>query len=456
MDKIDTQVEPRGTLELLSQRDVETLTSSAQQRKLFDLFRRCALAVLNTGSTSDDAVAIFDAYDDFSIEVASRTRGLKLIIKNAPASAFVEGRMVEGIRQHLFAVLRDIVYVGTDISNVDLFDLDSSEGITDAVFHILKHARVLNPDLPPKLVVCWGGHSISRTEYDYTKEVGYHLGLRGMDVCTGCGPGAMKGPMKGALVGHAKQRVRKARYLGLSEPGIIAAEPPNPIVSHLVVLPDIEKRLEAFVRMAHGIVVFPGGAGTAEEILYLLGILLEPANKEQQLPIIFTGPRMSADYFHKLDEFLKLTLGEEIGDLYTIVVGDAEKVGRCLGNSLRDVKKQRRRDGDAYYFNWLLKVPPEHQQPFEVNHKNVSGLCLSRDLPAHQLVVNLRRAFSAIVTGNVKDYGIRMIEKKGPFELHGDVGFAEALDRLLQQFVAQGRMKLAKETYRPCYRVIPG
>ena len=157
MDKIDTQVGPRVTLELLSQRDVETLTSSAQQRKLFDLFRRCALAVLNTGSTSDDAAAIFDAYDDFSIEVAGRTRGLKLIIKNAPASAFVEGRMVEGIRQHLFAVLRDIVYVGTDISNADLFDLDSSEGITDAVFHILKHARVLNPDLPPKLVVCWGG-----------------------------------------------------------------------------------------------------------------------------------------------------------------------------------------------------------------------------------------------------------------------------------------------------------
>ncbi|MCZ6642054.1 MAG: nucleotide 5'-monophosphate nucleosidase PpnN [Gammaproteobacteria bacterium] len=456
MDKIDTEIGPRGTLELLSQREVETLTSSAQQRKLFDLFRRCALAVLNTGSTSDDAAAIFDAYDDFSVEVVGRTRGLKLLIKNAPASAFVEGRMVEGIRQHLFAVLRDIVYIGTDISNEDLFDLDSSEGITDAVFHILKHARVLNPGLRPKLVVCWGGHSITRTEYDYTKEVGYHLGLRGMDVCTGCGPGAMKGPMKGALVGHAKQRVRRARYLGLSEPGIIAAEPPNPIVSHLVVLPDIEKRLEAFVRLAHGIIVFPGGVGTAEEILYLLGIMLDPSNQEQQLPIVFTGPSSSADYFRELDVFLKLTLGEEIGDLYTIVVGDAEKVGQCLGKRLRDVKKQRRRDGDAYYFNWLLKVPPEHQKPFDVSHESVAALCLSRDLPVHQLVVNLRQAFSAIVTGNVKDYGIRMIEENGPFELHGNAGFSEALDKLLQRFVAQGRMKLATDTYSPCYRVIPG
>ena len=77
--------------------------------------------------------------------------------------------------------------------------------------------------------------------------------------------------MKGATIGHAKQRIAHGRYIGLTEPGIIAAEPPNPIVSQLVILPDIEKRLEAFVRMAHGIVVFPGGAGTAEEILYLTG-----------------------------------------------------------------------------------------------------------------------------------------------------------------------------------------
>jgi pyrimidine/purine-5'-nucleotide nucleosidase len=59
----------------------------------------------------------------------------------------------------------------------------------------------------------------------------------------------MKGPMKGATIGHSKQRIVNGRYLGLTEPGIIAAEPPNPIVSQLVIMPDIEKRLEAFVRL---------------------------------------------------------------------------------------------------------------------------------------------------------------------------------------------------------------
>ena len=449
----EVHVGPRGTLELLSQREVAALTSSARQGHLMALYRRCALAVMNTGSVSDDAAEVFAEYSDFSIEVARRTRGLKLIIRNAPASAFVDGRMLEGIRQHLFAVLRDIVYIGTEILDSPLFNLQCSESITDAVFHILKHARLLNPDLAPNLVVCWGGHAISRREYDYSKEVGYQLGLRGLDICTGCGPGAMKGPMKGAAVGHAKQRRKDSRYLGLSEPGIIAAEPPNPMVSHLVVLPDIEKRLEAFLRISHGIVVFPGGAGTAEEILYLMGVMLDPANDRQALPVIFTGPPESADYFHELDAFLRLVLGENIAQRYQIVVGDAARVGALMGSEIRGVRRQRRRDGDAYYFNWLMKVPLEHQLPFEIDHQAVADLRLSRDLPTHELAVNLRRAFSAIVTGNVKDYGIRMIREKGPFELHSEAGLMDALEHLLRQFVAQGRMKLESSAYEPCYQV---
>ena len=97
--------------------------------------------------------------------------------------------------------------------------------------------------------------------------------------------------MKGATIGHAKQRIRNGRYIGITEPGIIAAESPNPIVNSLVIMPDMEKRLEAFVRVGHGIVVFPGGVGTAEEILYLLGVLLHPDNAELPMPMIMTGPK---------------------------------------------------------------------------------------------------------------------------------------------------------------------
>ncbi len=450
----DAQVSPRGTLELLSRREVEALSDNGHPRALFRLFRDCALAVLNTGSESDDAALVFEAFKDFDVQIKRRTRGLKLVIRNAPETAFVDGTMIEGIRQHLFSVLRDVVYIGTEVHSSARFDLASGQGITDAVFHILKQARVLQPDLAPNLIVCWGGHSIARHEYEYTKEVGYHLGLRGFDICTGCGPGAMKGPMKGAAVGHAKQRRSGARYIGLTEPGIIAAESPNPMVSQLVIMPDIEKRLEAFLRLGHGIVVFPGGVGTAEEILYLLGVLLDPANAGQALPLIFTGPPESAAYWDQMDAFLQLALGEAVAERYQIIVGDAAKVGRVMGDQLRTVRKQRRRDGDAYYFNWLLQIPEAHQYPFEVTHESVSALRLRHDMPVHELAVQLRQAFSAIVAGNVKADGIRRIERHGPLTLHSDSAIAGALDALLRAFVSDGRMKLASAEYEPCYRVV--
>ena len=210
--------------------------------------------------------------------------GIKLEITNAPSAAFVDGEMIRGIKEHLFAVLRDIIYTAHETSGAGRPAAHDGASITNAVFHILRNARVLDYKGKPNLAVCWGGHSIDDTEYRYAKRVGYELGLRGLDVCTGCGPGAMKAPMKGAGVGHAKQRITHGRFIGITEPGIIAAEPPNAIVSQLVIMPDIEMRLEAFVRLAHGIIVFPGGVGTAEEILYLLGLLLDPSNAEQPLP----------------------------------------------------------------------------------------------------------------------------------------------------------------------------
>ncbi|MDG2278593.1 MAG: nucleotide 5'-monophosphate nucleosidase PpnN [Pseudomonadales bacterium] len=454
MEKIDIEVSPKGNLELLSQREVTALTHGAQHDTLQDLFRRCSLAVLNTGNESDDAAAILDAYQDFSIEVTQRTRGLQLHIVNGPSTALVDGRMVEGIRQHLFAVLRDIVHLGSEIFDANRYDLSSSEGITSAVFQMLKHARVMAPGNRPNLVVCWGGHAISREEYDYTKEVGYQLGLRGLDICTGCGPGAMKGPMKGAAVGHAKQRVDVSRFIGLSEPGIIAAEPPNPMVNHLVVLPDIEKRLEAFVRLGHGIIVFPGGVGTAEEILYLMGVLLDKRNLDLQLPVIFTGPASAADYFREIDAFLRLLFGKDVEGKYEIITGDSGAVGELMSRALDRVRRDRQRSGDAYYFNWLMQIPEEHQQPFVATHERVADLRLCSTDDPGALAVGVRRAFSAIVSGNVKDAGIRAIRKLGPFKLQADGVLIDALDRLLQQFVVQGRMKLNGE-YEPCYEVTP-
>ena len=452
-ETVDAEVWPEGSLEVLSQVEADQLRCKGQGG-LYPLLRRCILAVLNSGAETDDALAVQRKFADFDVGFIQHDRGLKVSLRGAPATAFVDGKMIRGIREQLFAVLRDVVFLNYEIVESGRFPLDTSDNITNAVFHILRNAHLLQSSVQPHLVVCWGGHAISRDEYDYTKKVGYEIGLRGLNVCTGCGPGAMKGPMKGATIGHAKQRIRDGQYIGVTEPGIIAAESPNPIVNSLVIMPDMEKRLEAFVRTGHGLVVFPGGVGTAEEILYLLGILLHPENSDMPMPLIMTGPAESREYFERIDAFIGATLGEAAQQRYEIVIDDPETVGRRMREGLDEVRAFRRKHGDAYYFNWRLRIDHEFQKPFTATHATMRQLEINEGMPRHQLAANLRRVFSGIVSGNVREDTIAMIGESGPFEICGSDVYMKLLDRLLQSFVDQGRMKLARESYVPCYRVM--
>ncbi len=449
---MDIEVSPEGSLELLSQEEVNRLRNRGEGG-LYGLLRRCALAVLTSGSLTDDTRELLARYRDFEIGIIQQDRGVRLALRNAPESAFVDGRMIRGIRELLFAVLRDVVFVDTELREGGQFDLRSSESITNAVFHVLRNARIVRAPADTDVVVCWGGHAISREEYDYTKSVGYELGLRGLQVCTGCGPGAMKGPMKGATIGHSKQRIRDGRYIGITEPGIIAAESPNPIVNELVIMPDMEKRLEAFVRVGHGFVVFPGGVGTAEEILFILGVLLHPDNATTPFPLVFTGPAGSEDYFRRIDEFVAATLGEEARRRYRIVIDDPVTVARTIRTGVGEVRAFRQRHSDAYYYNWRLRIDADFQKPFRATHESMAALALHPDQSPHELAVNLRRAFSGIVSGNVREDTIRAIEEQGPFRIPAAGQIMPLLDQLLRAFVAQGRMKLSG-SYSPCYEVV--
>ncbi|MEM7407832.1 MAG: nucleotide 5'-monophosphate nucleosidase PpnN [Pseudomonadota bacterium] len=450
------RIQPTDTFCDLSRREAERfMHASANGTRA--LFRSCALAVLNGGDYTDDATAVFDAYRDFTIEVIPEPRGIELEVCGAPASAFVDGQMIRGIRDLLYAVLRDICRGASEFEALqsDIAGDEAAAGTatTDAVFNMLRNANVLLPHQRPNLVVCWGGHSIPRHEYDYTKEVGYALGLRGLDICTGCGPGAMKGPMKGAHIGHAKQRSHAHRYLGITEPGIIAAESPNPIVNELVIMPDIEKRLEAFVRAGHGVIVFPGGVGTAEEILYLLGILGDAQNANIPFPLVFTGPASAAEYFQQIDRFIRSTLGDAVAGRYEIIIDEPERVANAMTRGIADVETFRTAERDAWHFNWLLRIPRRFQLPFEPTHENMANLMLDPALPTSELAANLRCAFSGIVSGNVKPEGRTAVQLHGPYALRGAPELMESMDSLLGSFSSQGRMKLGDAAYQPCYRI---
>src|SRR6185295_10206309 len=138
-DVIDTQISPEGRLDVLSKAEVNKLRDNSQGG-LYEIFRNCSLAVLNCGNDLDDGKELLERYKSFDISIIQRERGIKLDIKGAPAIAFVDDKMIKGIHEHLFAVLRDVIYVNDEILGNARFDLASSEGVTDSVFHILRNA----------------------------------------------------------------------------------------------------------------------------------------------------------------------------------------------------------------------------------------------------------------------------------------------------------------------------
>ena len=451
-------IQPPDAMALLSQLEAESLSNNAYG-ELYDLYRNCSLAVLNSGVQTDNAKELLEKFADFDINVIRNERGVKLELINPPKSAFVDGEIITSIQTNLYAVLRDIIKISTVSprhilpTGMDESSLFHGKLITNIIFNILRSANILHAGRNPNTVVCWGGHSITDQEYDYAYNVGIQLGLRKLDICTGCGPGIMEAPMVGANFGQTKQNSSTCSFVGLTEPSIIAAEPPNAMVSDLVILPDIEKRLEAFVRFGNAIIVFPGGPGTVEELLYVLSIKMLPENRHEQVPVVLTGSEESREYFNTINTFIKSTLGEKATRSYRIIINDPEEVAIHVKNCLEMVKEHRTLRGDSYCFNWSLNIPEILQTPFIPTHENMHNLNISRDLEPYQLAAVMRQAFSGIVSGNVKEFGIRQIEEHGPYIIRGDTGIMKSMDRLLADFVNQGRFKLQSHEYKPCYKI---
>ena len=98
---------------------------------------------------------MLEQHRNFDINIVQQDRGVKLALMRCAAIAFVDGEMIRGIRELLFAVLRDVIYINSEFAARGQFDLRSSHGITNAVFHVLRNAGVLKAG-PTRMSSCAG------------------------------------------------------------------------------------------------------------------------------------------------------------------------------------------------------------------------------------------------------------------------------------------------------------
>jgi uncharacterized protein (TIGR00730 family) len=119
-------------------------------------------------------------------------------------------------------------------------------------------------------------------EYRDVREMATRLTALGCDIVTGGGPGLMEAANEGA----ARSRgTRKTRSFGLTI--AIPYEKANPYLDSVTAHRTFFSRLHHFVRMSQAFVLFPGGIGTALELMMVWQLLQVGFMTER--PVILMG-----------------------------------------------------------------------------------------------------------------------------------------------------------------------
>lgn len=393
----------------------------------------------------NDTRAVRVKFRDMQVRVERKNGDYVLVCTGVPRDCLYDGEhVIEQSVEQVSSALRDIVFPPPGSGSA------TSEERSAYVKKFVEHAGLLYRGERGLVAFTWGGHRVSREEYDFAKSVAYWLGLflPDMENITGCGEGIMKAPFKGVQVAYGKQRTFRRfglrDYIGFTEQGILAAEAPNELVNRLLVFPTIEQRMEAFIRASHRGRAHPGGPGTIEEIMTMLAVLSTPGN--EKIPFSFELVEESGGrYFKQLDEYLTLCFKDALDGLYEVFCCDPQTYARHVAETTRKLS-MRYLWNDNFFFEERL------QHPFEVTFESMEALDLSRDQEAFSLLINLRRFFSAVVHLSVKDPD--MLDAWGDERplIRGDKDILRATDELVRKLERQGRIHEDVKYARP-YRV---
>jgi len=132
-------------------------------------------------------------------------------------------------------------------------------------------------------------------------------------------------------------------------------------------------------------VVFRAEPARPRKSLYLAGILCDPANAAQPLPVVLTGPRGERRLFRAIARFIRGTLGKEALERFTVITGNPAEVARHLARGIDTVRMYRSSITIRTISTGCPLGGPEFQRPFEVTHESMRALQL-KPRPTHGTV----------------------------------------------------------------------
>lgn len=435
----------------LSTQELAALSLSSSS--LAEEFRDIALAILHANGNNinneggDSQIRMITEIQqmqrDFSIQLEKSDGRTAMILRNLSPEPVTISGTIPRLRQE------QILAVGAALTSLHRVSSPvTPEEITEEVRRTCVDAGILNLQRYNDQIVhpytYWGGQRISRTEYEHSKAVGRHLSMVPYRPSTGGGYGTMKAPLSGARAGFQAISFHGADYLSFTQPHIIENEPPNPHVNKIVMLRNMEQRLEAFVRANLGIVIGPGGIGTLEELLYAVAVLLDPKNEGHESAILLTGP--DEEYGRMILTFLQNILDKESFDTVKkkIMVSYGPGTEHRSASMLHTQITQRtlpfrNENGISTSWDYKLHIAPDLQLFIEPSHDAASTLTLNQDVGADKLISEIRRFLTYVTWGAVSETGNKAIDEYGPLTFHADTKTKDALNVLLAEFQAAKR-----------------
>ena len=448
---------PRGSLENLSQAEIDKLLDTSHTG-LYTLFRNCALAVLNSGSDSDNAKEIFERYRNFDVQIAAPRLGHQARDHQCAGRGIRRRRDDPAAsRSTCSRCCATSSTPPTRSSAPARLDARDRASITNAVFTCCA-TRACSTTRRGRTWWCAGAatRSVTRVPLRQARRLRARAARRSMSA-PAAGPGAMKAPMKGAGVGHAKQRItpgplhrpHRARHHRRR-----AAERHRQSARDHAGHRKAARGVRAARRTASS--CFPAASAPPRRSCTCSGCCSIRPTRAQPLPVVLTGPRASAGYFEQIARFIEGTLGAAGAHP---AEGHHRRPGR-LSRATWSARSSRcassaARQNDSYNFNWLLRVPYELQLPFEVTHASMRALELHRAAagasPGRQSAARVLRHRHRQRQG-ARRRGHRACMVRTSSRAIREI--MRLLDELLTAFVAQRRMKLPGSAYRPCYRLV--
>ncbi|MBF0352179.1 MAG: DUF3412 domain-containing protein [SAR324 cluster bacterium] len=436
------------------------------------ILKECLASVIENHNYGDDKQKLRDDFEgmQFYVEQSIKKNKIKLslICHNVPDTAlFDREHLTPAQFQQFSSIIRDLalpLYLPDNEEPRRLNADDSPETVSKWIKDFVHRTGLLDRGKRSVVSFVWGGHSLPTdyigefNEYRFAEKIGYFYTLintrhhkdknlaQPAEDITGSGPGIMKAPFKGSLQAfHELQQKINRFFIGFTEQGIMSAEKSNKLVDRLVVFPDIEKRMEAFIRAAHRGRVHPGGIGTLEEIMMFLSMKLHPRNHGLIYPFDWVE-RPGGQYFDMIDQYLKTCFKDSFLEHYQIFNNISPRT-YALHIKESNLKLDRR-----FLWNDHLYFPRELQTPFQVTFESVEALELYDDVGPYKLCENLRKFFSALVTLNIKRPEILESWGTDRPRLHGSSNVLKTTDHLIDKLTAAGRMKIEGEYMKP-YRI---